>query len=203
MLSRMIDLWDMDDEYIWRINPCTLTKQPVVDRARTRTYLKIGGHKSTGHSRWDTPIKGMHEDEGPPWLLQDNIGNWNEVHGGIASNWRWRGLLTRTTLLDVWCPRWNQQYEPEHAPINRTAAACTHVHDKWDKDERTQRQSTYDATVHTELSISQVRWQLGIKKETQKSKPNPINENKLSQKVKPIHTVQDFAVCIGVAEIRK
>ena len=28
--------------------------------------------------------------------------------------------------------------------------------------------------------------QLGIKKETQKSKPNPINENKLSQKVKPI-----------------
>ena len=43
----------------------------------------------------------------------------------------------------------------------------------------------------------------GIKKETQKSKPNPINENKLSQKVKPIHTVQDFAVCIGVAEIRK
>ena len=45
--------------------------------------------------------------------------------------------------------------------------------------------------------------QLGIKKETQKSKPNPINENKLSQKVKPIHTVQDFVVCIGVAEIRK
>ena len=29
------------------------------------------------------------------------------------------------------------------------------------------------------------------------------NENKLSQKVKPIHTVQDFAVCTGVAEIRK
>ena len=45
--------------------------------------------------------------------------------------------------------------------------------------------------------------QWGIKKETQKSKPNPINENKLSQKVKPILTVQDFAVYIGVAEIRK
>ena len=57
--------------------------------------------------------------------------------------------------------------------------------------------------VHTELSISHVRWQLGIKKETQKSKSEPISENKLSQKVKPKHTVQDFAVCIGVAEIRK
>ena len=44
---------------------------------------------------------------------------------------------------------------------------------------------------------------MGIKKETQKSKSDPISENKLSQKVKPIHTVQDFAVCIGVAEIRK
>ena len=45
--------------------------------------------------------------------------------------------------------------------------------------------------------------QLGIKKEAEKSKSDPISENKSSQKVKPIHTAQDFAVCIGVAEIRK
>ena len=44
---------------------------------------------------------------------------------------------------------------------------------------------------------------LGIKMETQNSKSEPISENKLSQKVKPKHTVQDFAVCIGVAESRK
>ena len=43
----------------------------------------------------------------------------------------------------------------------------------------------------------------GGMKETQELKSEPISDSRLSQKVKSIYTVQDFAVCIVVAEIRK
>ena len=43
----------------------------------------------------------------------------------------------------------------------------------------------------------------GLKRQTQESESGPISDRKASQKVKSIHTVQDFAVCAVVAETRK
>ena len=43
----------------------------------------------------------------------------------------------------------------------------------------------------------------GSKRQTQESESGPISVRKASQKVKSIHTVQDFAVCAVVAETRK
>ena len=45
----------------------------------------------------------------------------------------------------------------------------------------------------------------GLKREAQEFKSGPIGDRRLSQEVKSIHTIYDFAVCTPslVAEIRK